>query len=604
MVHSSPGWRLSTNRGLRRAANSDTKADTGSGEEPVLAGSSEGLQVPQVEKGTPESVGSMNYAESITHSRRSWSQATISVTKTTQQWTNRCKCGHVSKTLMGQQNHWNNNQRCIQSRSPGATFDDNWVSVRADSSEEQRWQAILAIMGTNMQILVELWPTLTEAVFRNWYMTLRDIRQKERDLLFAVSNTRLRRLNQALTEKLGIDTRTLQNDLCTYISRESWLDIVKNFRGVQRQAAELEFWNANPKLQLSSLATASDRRLFPALGVDAPAATPDKSSGQSTDPHISWRAKYRSWAQCNPWPASDPPVAEMVREHWSALWHSLPGQSELPLPAPRECHDYKDHVGGLAKSRQAATTNITKTIPKWTKRCKCGHRCRSTEGLMQHWNTNKKCQRLRSSGATFQDSHVSIRTDSEEEISWQTLLAVVEVNMQILVELWPAFTDETYRRWFLGLREIRLDEKTQPLASKEYRLRVLNRELSASLGIHTNSPLLDLCTSIVREDWVDIIRHSAIIVPSENAADLEQRETVLALSAFLAQEKPPSEGRKPKRGKETFIKSLQRTQVLPRGDSSEDANHLLPSEYTPSDSLVETPDSEVACLLRLMSPKE
>jgi hypothetical protein len=223
---------------------------------------------------------------------------------------------------------------------------------------------------------------------------------------------------------------------------------------------------------------------------------------------------------------------------------------------------------------------------------------------MQHWNTNKKCQRRRPPEATFQDIQVTIRTDSEEEISWQTLLAVVEANMQILVEHWPGFADETYRKWFLGLREIRLNEKIQPLASKEYRLRVLNRELSASLGIHTNSPLLDLCTSIVREDWVDIIRHSAIIVPSENAADLEQRETVLALSAFLAQEKPPSEGRKPKRGKETFIKSLQRTQVLPRGDSSGSANHLLPSEYTPSDSLVETPDSEVACLLRLMSPKE
>ena len=227
---------------------------------------------------------------------------------------------------------------------------------------------------------------------------------------------------------------------------------------------------------------------------------------------------------------------------------------------------------------------------------------------MQHWNTNKKCQRLRPPEATFQDMQVTIRTDSGEEISWQTLLAVVEANMQILVEHWPGFADETYQRWFLGLREIRLDEKTQPLASKEYRLRLLNRELSAALGIHTNFLLLDLCTSIVREDWVDIIRHSAIIVPSENAADLEQRETVLALSAFLAQEKPPSEGRKPKRGKETFVKALKRTSLVPHSEvsSSGSATHLSPQkspEYL-GGSLLDGSDSEVACLLRLMNPKE
>jgi hypothetical protein len=227
-------------------------------------------------------------------------------------------------------------------------------------------------------------------------------------------------------------------------------------------------------------------------------------------------------------------ITDNVRATWVAMYRSLPGCSNAPLPTSKESDGYTDHLGNRTPSRETATANITKTVPQWTNRCKCGHLCRSLEGLRSHWHTNDECRRGRPAKETFDSSYVEVRADSQDEQRWQAVLATVGANVQVLVELWPVFTEEAYHEWFTGLRNIRREERSELLPLRMRRLRALNRELSTTLGIHTDTPLLDLCTRIVREDWEDTIRHSVALASSENSADLEKLETVRALSALLA----------------------------------------------------------------------
>ena len=248
------------------------------------------------------------------------------------------------------------------------------------------------------------------------------------------------------------------------------------------------------------------------------------------------------------------PFIHKARATWMAMWHSLPGQNLSPPPVPKESTGYVDHKGHLSLSRMDAATNVTNTSPQWAHRCVCGHVCKALDGLTQHWNANDKCRKKRAEKSILLDNRTLVRAETQKEKCWQALLASVQANMKVIVELWPHMDEGTFRTWFKGVRDIRRTERNEILTVKEYRLRTLNREFSLALGMCTNPPLLDLCTNIVRDDWMDIIIHSVAALSGCDAANLERLESVATLAAFLAKEDLPNSAKR-----STFNKPLVRT---------------------------------------------
>ena len=340
------------------------------------------------------------------------------------------------------------------------------------------------------------------------------------------------------------------------------------------QLAELTHWNNNPSRGKHPGAPPSTK------ATDFSATRPPPASSSASNP----RGKVNLQMNDSERPTSTKPktlITDKERATWVAMYRSLPGCSKAPLPASTESDGYTDHSGNRTPSRETATANITKTVPQWTNRCKCGHLCRSMEGLRSHWHTNDKCRRGRPAKETFDSSYVEVRADSQDEQRWQAVLATVGANVQVLVELWPVFTEEAYHEWFTGLRNIRREERSELLPLKMRRLRALNRELSTTLGIHTDTSLLDLCTRIVREDWEDTIRHSVSLACSENSVDLEELDTVRTLSSLLAREE-------------------RRLAPVPSGQDNSTGMMMRLSTRRTSDP--NTPDVECALLMRPMKP--
>jgi hypothetical protein len=347
-----------------------------------------------------------------------------------------------------------------------------------------------------------------------------------------------------------------------------------------RQQAELTNWNDNPSRGKQSGISATTGNKLRQLTDFATLPSSSKAPKRR-------EAAQAALAKISPVfaikrDAARTLITDTVRASWNAMYRSLPRPSNAPAPMLNETEGYTDHRGRRTQSREKATDMVTGTVVQWTNRCKCGHLCRTLEGLKLHWDNNTKCRQARPANESFDSSYVQVQADSQDEQRWHATLATVRANVQILVELWPVFTEETYRSWFTGLCDIRREERDlcQSLPVRMRRLRGLNRELSAALGIHTDDPLLDLCTRLVRVDWEDTIEHSLSAAASENAADLEELETVRALEALLAREE-------------------QRLAPIPSGQDNS-TGLMMRLSRTVSDS--DRPDVECALLMRLMKP--